>query len=201
MRLYINSLEDLKKINSSVTQLVFNNNFNETLKNGKLVPSWIKKIVFEYFCDFNEPLNSLPQNLETLICNPSKKHTLKEIKSFPRNLKELELGWKFNLKLEKNILPPELKKLGFGELFNQKIEKDVLPKTLEKLSFEGDKFNQKIEKNVLPLSLKHLEFAWNTKFNYVLDKEILPPKLKEIIISKSYSHLDTIPKNISVILI
>ena len=50
--------------------------------------------------------------------------------------------------------------LTFGYKFNQKIEPNILPENLINLTFGYD-FIQKIDLNILPYNLKNIEFNWN----------------------------------------
>lgn len=118
MSMVINNLEDLKNVTIETTKLHFKN-FDKSLNGGQLIPLWIKSIIFCYDCNIMDSFDFLPEGLEELTFDYTKKYTLEEISNFPKNLKILHISFGFNLKIEPNMLPQNLEKLYFGYCFNQ----------------------------------------------------------------------------------
>jgi hypothetical protein len=119
------------------------------------------------------------------------------ITRFPQELQKLEFIYKFNKKIQKNILPEGLTALILSNTFNQEIKEgdlptslinlrfkvyfnkqiysNVLPPSLKKLIFSSD-FNQPLLPNILPHGLIHLEFG--LLFNQEIEPDILPETLE-----------------------
>lgn len=184
------SIEDLKSISSEVTELYFTTKFNTSI-NDK-IPQWIKKIEFSEKSIFNIECDLLPESVEELLFGNSKDHSLKEIENFPKNLKVLKLGNKFNEELEKNILPKNLKILDLGSHYNQKIKKGVLPSKLLELRI-GHKYNKIIDENVLPESVTTILVKRDNCYffndNYAPEYEVLECKNTILLNYNQYNYV------------
>ncbi|EGC40432.1 hypothetical protein DICPUDRAFT_73981 [Dictyostelium purpureum] len=126
----------------------------------------------------------------------------------PKSLTHLSMGYFFNKKLTKGLLPQTLKtlylsncfnkpltdgdipdsvtNLYFGENFNQYLIPGHLPPKLSTLHF-GLCFNKEIKKDVLPNSITNLQFDLNYK--ETIDCKYLPTNLKHLKIDISCGGL------------
>ena len=160
---YNGKLDDIDELNNStnnlqIKYLYFTDSYDEyfIMNSFEFTDSFyqIKKLSYS---KFNQPIDNLPQTLESLSFGFSFNCT---IDNLPQSLRNLSFGNHFNQMV--NNLPQTLKKIKFDYLFNCTV--DNLPQTLESLTV-GTSFNQTI--NNLPQSLKKLSLGNN--FNQNLD--------------------------------
>jgi len=77
--LKVSTIQDLDKITPKITELYFDERVNKPLFE---LPFHLKKINFDIKSKFNYSLDFLPEELEELILNSYKNHTLEEIRKF-----------------------------------------------------------------------------------------------------------------------
>lgn len=138
--------------------------------------------------EFNENVDSLPENLETLklMLNFDK-----SIDYLPKSLKTLHLGMCFNQPVDN--LPSSLTSISFDGIFNQTVDK--LPSSLTSLSL-GHKFNKSIDN--LPSSLIRLNLGF--EFNQRVDK--LPESLQILCFGMHFNQpVDNLPKDLKVLIL
>lgn len=108
-----------------------------------------------YNGDFNKDKNMLPPNLTSLDMGYGPLAGELKPGVFEQGLKHLRLPTKYNLQLNKEVVPASLTSIEFGDRFNQIIQKNTLPVGVTDITF-GDDFNQNLGANVLPEGLTHL---------------------------------------------
>lgn len=145
--------------------------YNDILTKN-ILPNSLTKLIFSDLCNFKININSIPNSVKYLNLG-SYNDTLTNI--LPSNLIHLELGDKFNQRIEVNILPQSLKYLKFGSNYGKQLLNGVLPNNLETLIFHHNHgYIYPFLEGQLPNSLKHLEFP-----NYIrlMDNIVLPKNI------------------------
>jgi len=145
-------------------------------------------------------LNELPDNIRDKIVfirsNNDIDLTLTQ-GTLPKNLKHLELGWRFSngaKPLEPNVLPPSLKYLELGWAFkngDKPLTPNVLPRNLTHLILGADFNNggQYITRDVLSPNLTHLEFGFNfTNDHKPITRDDLPTTITHLVLGFNFNN-------------
>lgn len=212
------------KVNMKVRKIKYN-------FNNPIIPlSWYKKYsrnapttcfppgleVLQIDYDYYSPLPRLPNTLKKLEFMRSYQQPLNE--NISLSCLETLYLWKFNHKIDTDVLPDTLKylhlldythrfydgtfpsgllKLNVGYNFNHPISVGILPSSLKKLNL-GEKFNQPLMQGVLPSGLEELEFSECSEFNQPLQKGVLPSTLRLLYLGKEFNQpiQESLPSNI-----
>ena len=162
---------DLTKIPKSIEEIVFGDDFNQTLYE---LPQNLKKITFGFnFNPYSINFDCSSQNISYIEFGYNFNGFIEQ---YPKNLKHLKFGRNFNKSIDN--LPEGLVSLSIGEFFNILISK--LPSTLEILEFDyfsGYSFDIEI----IPDSTHTIIFSKCMKTN----KINIPEKLRNIIYAKN----------------
>lgn len=105
--------------------------------------------------------------------------------AFPKSLKNMTFGHRFDQSLTGFTFPIALESLTFGPSFNQSLQNAALPGKLQVLTF-GQDFNQSLEGVCFPSSLQSLTFGYC--FDQSLDGVQLPHGLKSLIFGDCFDQ-------------
>jgi Leucine-rich repeat (LRR) protein len=161
----------------------------------KSYPKTLKNI--EYSGYFNEPIDNLPEGLETLTffcCEYIDSHFNQPVDNLPNSIVKIHFGNYFNQPVDN--LPESLINLFFEKhgQFNHTI--DNLPSGLKTL-YLGYHFNQPV--NNLPLGLEVLCMGYCI-FNHPINN--LPDTINELILGEKFNqHIEKVPSSIKSIML
>ncbi|EFA74992.1 hypothetical protein PPL_12026 [Heterostelium album PN500] len=144
---HFNDIINVNILPDGITHLVFGSYFNSPLAVGSL-PKQLK--ILQFGEHFNQPLSVglLPDTLEELD-TPAGRSML------PANLKSLNLGSRFDRRLNPYTLPASLERLMLSTMFDHGLNSDTLPANLKELTISFN-YNKVIPPGALPNGLKKL---------------------------------------------
>ncbi|EGC30454.1 hypothetical protein DICPUDRAFT_83606 [Dictyostelium purpureum] len=146
-----------------ISNLTFDQDFNEKIPRNLLLSPTIKAITFGY--QFN--------------------HTIKEFR-VPNSVIEICFGHCFDKLLVKGMIPSSVKTLTLGHMFNQElIPNQSIPNGILNLTL-GYGFNKNIQVNSIPFSVTSLELGHS--FNKPLSRKVLPRNLKSLTLGVCWDH-------------
>jgi hypothetical protein len=147
---------DCINIRKSCKQIIFDNSFDDSIDSISL-PDHIESIKFGHW--FNQSIVNVEwsKSLKTIIFGDEFFQLIDEL---PDTIEFLELGYNFNLPINK--LPNSLHSIVFGKKFNQSLEIIKLPKLLKSIIFADD-YDQQLEN--IKLSTEIVELHLGKKFN------------------------------------
>ena len=181
---YIPFKKKIKDEHINVKYLIFDNTFNQPLKQGD-IPCSVKKLTFGY--DFNQPLEEgiIPYSVIDLTFGFNFNQLLKQ-EDIPCSVNKLTFGNNFNQPLEEGIIPSSVMDLTFQGHFNQPLKEGDIPCSVKKLTFMGD-FNQPLEEGIIPFSVMDLTFKGY--FNQPLKEGDIPCSVKKLTFGKDFNQL------------
>lgn len=184
--------EDIE-ICKAFNHIKFNNDSVDTVWKGSL--SWLPDNIthLELPNNYNEPLLKLPNNLKILKLGLRYNQNI----NLPEGLEQFICVYEHMDLWNQNIVyPKSLKKLILGNKFNQPL--DNLPPNLETLMINSYIFNHPLDN--LPYNLKHLIIISCSNFDKSLDN--LPATLKSLVIIGKYDQpLDNLPIKLKTLII